>query len=169
MNQHLHKYHTNVISPRKRNNEKRKHLKLCFDNVLNEQYLHRVECSLKWNHKSLVLNAVWSVCWTRWCQSQSAAKCDIPFLNEAKASAFWQGTITFLGFVFSIPFQHQLLQLMFFFCRVFSQRNTIYHIIKIANFSWRSVKPQNWLKHKSWVVHRLSGLVKTQALQTRVI
>lgn len=68
-------------------------------------------------------------------QSQSTAKCDIPFLNEAKGSAFWQGMITFLGFLFSIPFQHYLLQLMFFFCRVFSQRNTIYHIIKIANFS----------------------------------
>lgn len=51
--------------------------------------------------------------------NQNTVKCHMPFFNEAKGSAFWQGTITFLGVLFSISFQHQLSQLMFFSGLVF--------------------------------------------------
>ena len=34
----------------------------------------------------------------------STAKCDFPFLNESKGSAFWQGMITFFRIIFySLP------------------------------------------------------------------
>lgn len=69
MNQHIHEYRSNIISPRKRNTET---VKLCLDDLLNEQYLPGVEYCLKWNQKYLFLDAVQSVWGTRLCHGTRA-------------------------------------------------------------------------------------------------
>ena len=70
----------------------------------------------------------------------STAKCDFPFLNESKGSAFWQGMITFFRIIFySLPAPPLAIGALLLFS--FFSQSTIYHIMRIAKFSSRSAKP----------------------------